>query len=79
MNAPPKDAIRVAPDRLRVCVADIMRAAGMASKDADLLADLLVLNDLRGVFSHGTQRIPEYVRLLRAGEINPCPDVRLVG
>ena len=78
MNAPPRDAIRVAPDRLRVCVADIMRAAGMASKDADLLAELLTLNDLRGVFSHGTQRIPEYVRLLREGEINPCPEVRQV-
>ena len=78
MNVPPKDAIRVAPDRLRMCVADIMRAAGMASKDADLLADLLVLNDLRGVFSHGTERIVAYVQQLREGEINPCPEVRQV-
>jgi len=50
----------------------------MAPGDADLLADLLVLNDLRGVFSHGTQRIVAYVPQLRKGEINPCPKVRQV-
>lgn len=78
MNVPSTDAIRVTPDRLRTYVAAIFRAAGMASEDADLLADLLVLNDLRGVFSHGTERIGTYVRQLQAGEINPCPKIRQV-
>jgi LDH2 family malate/lactate/ureidoglycolate dehydrogenase len=45
---------------------------------ARLLATLLVDNDLRGVFSHGTTQIATYARLMRDGRLNPRPDVRVV-
>ena len=43
----------------------------MPGEDAALLAELLVLNDLRGVFSHGTRQVPGYIDHFRAGRLNP--------
>jgi LDH2 family malate/lactate/ureidoglycolate dehydrogenase len=41
------------------------------------MADLLVGTDLRGVFSHGTQRSGRYLQLLCDRELNPKPEVRV--
>ena len=78
MNRPPAEFIRVMPDRMRAFVAAAFRAVQMPAADADLLADLLTTNDLRGVFSHGTRQTVAYVRHFQRGELNPQPDVRLV-
>jgi LDH2 family malate/lactate/ureidoglycolate dehydrogenase len=50
--------------------------AGMGEGQARLLADLLVANDLRGVFSHGSRQVATYARLMRDGQLNPRPEVR---
>jgi LDH2 family malate/lactate/ureidoglycolate dehydrogenase len=43
----------------------------MGHPDAALLADSLVAADLTGVHSHGILRVPEYVRKLTIGGVNP--------
>jgi LDH2 family malate/lactate/ureidoglycolate dehydrogenase len=43
-----------------------------------LLAELLVSNDLRGVFSHGSRQMRDYARLMRDGKLNPHPEVHVV-
>ncbi len=53
-------------------------AAGLTDARADLLADLLTGNDLRGNVSHGTVQLATYVRLLRDGSLNPDPQVTVV-
>ncbi|MDH7568590.1 MAG: Ldh family oxidoreductase [Armatimonadota bacterium] len=74
MNKPPEEvAARVQPESLRKYVAAIARNAGLTDGDAELLAELLVLNDLRGVFSHGSRQIAGYVPLFLRGELNPRP------
>jgi LDH2 family malate/lactate/ureidoglycolate dehydrogenase len=78
VNQPPNDFIRVSHDALFDFVVAVSRAAGLAGERADLLARLLVENDLRGVFSHGTTQIATYARLMRDGRLNPRPDVRVV-
>lgn len=77
MNQPPTDAIRVPAERLRSFVRDLMAAAGLAWERADLLADLLVANDLRGVFSHGTHQAARYAGLIAEGRLNGAPEVHL--
>lgn len=52
--------------------------AGMPEDKGRFLAGLLVDNDLRGVFSHGSRQIATYARLMRDGKLNPDPHVRLV-
>src|SRR4051794_34632590 len=73
MNIPPssQDAIHVAAPTLRGYVAALFEAVGMPSEDAARLAELLVLNDLRGVVSHGTRQVPAYIDHFRAGRLNP--------
>lgn len=78
MNTPPADAIRVPAERLRAFTAAVLEASGMDADRAALLAGLLASNDLRGVFSHGTRQVATYARDMRAGRLNPRPEVRLV-
>ncbi|MBI3097206.1 MAG: Ldh family oxidoreductase, partial [Planctomycetes bacterium] len=42
------------------------------AEDAALLADTLVVADLRGVHSHGVMRVPDYVHKLRVGGVDPA-------
>jgi LDH2 family malate/lactate/ureidoglycolate dehydrogenase len=78
MNTPPREAIRVPPEPLRAFVAALFQKVGLNEEDAGLLARLLVLNDLRGVFSHGTRQVTGYVHHFRAGELNPRPSVTVM-
>ncbi|MFC7677669.1 Ldh family oxidoreductase [Paenibacillus sp. GCM10028914] len=78
MNVEPKDSIRIMPDQLRSLVTSFARKAGMSHERSEFLADLLVMNDLRGVFSHGSQQIATYARIMRDGLIHPNPEVRTV-
>jgi LDH2 family malate/lactate/ureidoglycolate dehydrogenase len=52
-------------------VARIFEAAGMGPADAALLADSLVHADLRGIHSHGTLRVPDYVKKLTTDGVDP--------
>jgi len=77
-NFPPKSGIRVPAAEMRTLISALFEKAGTSSKDGQFMADLLVLTDLRGVFSHGTQQTPRYVNLMLQGRVNPRPQVRVV-
>ena len=78
LNLPPETSLRVPHADMRAFVAAVARASGLAPGRADLLAELLTANDLRGVFSHGTRLLCRYARMMRDGDLNPAPDVKLV-
>ncbi len=78
MNTPPIKSIRVRQEDMREFVTGIGRAAGLADNRAAQLAGWLVDNDLRGNFSHGTQQIGRYARLMLEGTINSKPEVAVV-
>ena len=78
MNQPPKEFIRVPQEKLRSFVSAAGQQVGLPLDKADLLATLLVENDLRGVFSHGTTQIATYAILMRDGKLNPKPDARVI-
>jgi LDH2 family malate/lactate/ureidoglycolate dehydrogenase len=64
------DDRRVDSLALHALVAAIFVRAGMDERDASDVAGSLVTSDLRGVHSHGTMRVPEYVDKLVAGGVN---------
>jgi LDH2 family malate/lactate/ureidoglycolate dehydrogenase len=78
MNRPPEEFTRVMPDVLRSFLSEAFQKAGTSEPDADHIASLLVLTDLRGVFSHGTRQTPGYVQMMLDGKVNPRPNVRVV-
>ena len=58
---------RVDPQALRHFCRAALVAAGATAQDAQVVADVLVRTDLRGVHSHGVQQLPIHVRNLRDG------------
>ena len=52
--------------------------AGMSDDDAALVVEVQLEADLRGVDTHGFQRLPWYVEHLEGGRNNPRPDVRVL-
>lgn len=74
-NYPPAAGIRVPGPQMRELVASLFCCAGLGADDAALMAELLVQNDLRCVFSHGTRQLPEYLHLLLQGKVNPRPQI----
>jgi LDH2 family malate/lactate/ureidoglycolate dehydrogenase len=62
---------RVMPDELASVVGAIFEACNMAKADAALLAEALTAADQRGIHSHGTLRVPDYVEKLTTGGVNP--------
>jgi LDH2 family malate/lactate/ureidoglycolate dehydrogenase len=50
----------------------------MSLQQAELLADLLVTNDLRGVFSHGTHQVTAYADHFREGRLTPTAEISTV-
>ncbi len=74
----PNDVPRVPADRLAAFIVRAFTAVGLPAEDAQTLADLMVEADLRGSDTHGVIRLPLYVRRIRAGGVNPKPDIRIV-
>src|SRR5438874_1615653 len=73
MNRPPAESTPVQAAALREFVAQVFGRAGVPEEQAVMLADLLVTNDMRGVFSHGTRQAPAYVDHFREGRPPPGP------
>lgn len=57
--------------------AAVFRGLGMPTADAELEAEVLVWANLRGVDSHGVQRVAEYSRAVDEGNMNPRPKIRV--
>jgi LDH2 family malate/lactate/ureidoglycolate dehydrogenase len=52
--------------------------AGAPSEQAEVIANALIEADLRGIFSHGMMLMPDYIRHIQAGGINPSPQVAVL-
>lgn len=78
MNLPPETYVSVPHQEMHAFISQAGQAVGLPQEKAGFLAQLLVDNDLRGVVSHGSERMPIYVRQFRNGELNPDPRVHIV-
>src|SRR6185295_19589207 len=72
------DVPRVHAAALTAFTKRAVEAAGLPGSDADILAGLMVEADLRGSDTHGVIRLPLYLRRLKAGGVNPRPNIRIV-
>lgn len=64
---------RVAHERLKALVIHRLQGVGVQEKHAEVVADVLVHADLRGVSSHGVLRTEHYCKRFRSGGFNPDP------
>ena len=75
MNRYEQERIVNAPALQSVC-SELYQKVGVAQSDADTVAEMQVLMDLRGVHSHATRAVPGYVRGIINGNINPNPQLQ---
>ena len=61
---------------LRTVCSQLYQKVDVAESDADTVAEMQVLMDLRGVHSHATRAVPRYVRGIINGDINPNPQLQ---
>ncbi|MDR5735437.1 malate/lactate/ureidoglycolate dehydrogenase [Caballeronia sp. LZ025] len=69
MNETSKPEQRIAADTLHAYVRAIWERAGSAPREAELVADHLVMSNLSGHDSHGVGMIPRYVSSLADGQL----------
>ena len=65
--------VYVTPETLKKQVELVLSAWGMMSEKVELIADLLVETDLRGIEFHGASMLPLYDKMRRAGGLNMMP------
>lgn len=70
--------IHVAPAILKTQIELVLLAWGMTPEKIDVIADLLVETDLRGIESHGASMLPLYDKMRRAGGLNMKPTTKIV-
>ncbi len=59
-------------------IARALVAAGIPPKDAHTVAALMAESDARGGDAHGVFRLPQYVKQIHSGAVNPRPDIQIV-
>jgi LDH2 family malate/lactate/ureidoglycolate dehydrogenase len=59
-------------DRLRDWTCALVRRVGTPDDIAADVAEVLLASDLRGIASHGTARLPQYLKLVESGALDPA-------
>jgi L-2-hydroxycarboxylate dehydrogenase (NAD+) len=72
----PAATTRIPAAAIASFITDVLAKLGLPPADAAKAAELIVEADLTGADAHGVFRLPQYVRRLRAGGINPRPNHR---
>ena len=76
-NYPPEHGIIVPIEHQRTVIRSLLGTTPMRASDADFLADVLLTNETRCVYSHGSRQLPHYLEHLNGGGINPQPEVKV--
>jgi ureidoglycolate dehydrogenase (NAD+) len=63
--------VRVRHDDLQRFIAQAFQARHMSAADADTVAETLVWANLRGGDGHGVARLPRYLEMIDAGDMDP--------
>jgi L-2-hydroxycarboxylate dehydrogenase (NAD+) len=70
-------ATRVPGSSIVTLIRDCMLALGVPGEDAMKIAILMMEADLAGADAHGVFRLPQYVKRIKAGGINPRPKIEV--
>ncbi len=71
MSLSPPTEVSVPREALEKFVRRVFVTAGVEADAANVLADVLVAADMRGVHTHGVSFLPQYVERILTGRVNP--------
>ncbi|KAE8156153.1 Malate/L-lactate dehydrogenase [Aspergillus tamarii] len=75
MLEPTPQTINITPTSATALAKAILTSHGVPADRADIIATALILADLRGVDTHGINRLPGYIARLQAGVVAPAPEL----
>lgn len=67
----------VQKEELKTLVVNKLTEANVSEEHAEVVADVLIHADLRGVSSHGVLRTEHYVKRMKEGGMNPNPEFKI--
>ena len=70
--------ISIGKEALETFTRQAFERAGMSAADARVETEVLIWANLRGVDSHGVQRIPQYLDFIAKGWMKPQPEIRII-
>jgi L-2-hydroxycarboxylate dehydrogenase (NAD+) len=68
---------RFRAETLKAFIRRAFQRVGVPDDDAESIAGLMIEADLQGSDGHGIFRLPQYVRRIQAGGVNPRPRIRI--
>ncbi|MCX6320269.1 MAG: 3-dehydro-L-gulonate 2-dehydrogenase [Bacteroidia bacterium] len=63
--------VRISSDKMKSEFSRILLSLGFSDHKADKCAEIFTLNSLEGVYSHGVNRFPRFVKNIKEGHIKP--------
>src|SRR3979411_770064 len=75
---PARGQPRVGITELAAFITRALTSAGIPSDDATQVAELMAESGAGGGDAHGLFRLPQYVKQIQSGGINPRPNIRIV-
>ncbi|ETN39160.1 uncharacterized protein HMPREF1541_05383 [Cyphellophora europaea CBS 101466] len=73
-EAAPEPKLHVTADNARTLVQSILIGNGVPPANATIIAKCLIAADLRGIDTHGMNRIPSYMTRIRNGVLSPTAE-----
>ena len=78
-KVPEKNRVYIEVDSMRHVTEAIFQKQGLSTEEAKISTDVLIINDLRGVESHGVSNgLRRYVSEYSSKNLNPRPNFREV-
>ena len=75
MSHAASSTVQISAEAAHLFAVDVLTHANVPLDRASIVADSLVLADLRGVDTHGINRLPVYVQRVQAGVLIPSPEL----
>ncbi|MEW6667888.1 MAG: Ldh family oxidoreductase [Thermodesulfobacteriota bacterium] len=72
------DGMRIPFEDLKDFCEQAYRRAGVPEREAEIVSDLLVRSDLRGVETHGVTRLPIYIKRLQKGFVRSQSHITVI-
>lgn len=72
------ERVHLDPSQMHQFAISILTSANVPPNYAEMVANSLVLADLRGVDTHGLNRLPVYIARVKSGAIDPSPQLKFV-
>ena len=65
-------------DILHNFMIEVFKGLGVPEEEAEIIADVLITSDMRGIESHGVQRFKMYYDRIRAGIYEPTTKIDVI-